>query len=69
MKWKCPNCLLKNEFSSIKSYTNHMRLCTSQPHGNIKNISTTHSKTSTNNTIKYHHPLECLDIIEDDDDS
>ena len=71
MKWKCPNCLLKNEFSSIKYYTNHMRLCTSQLHaGNIKNNSSAHSNTATNkNQVKYTHPLECLDIIEDNDES
>jgi len=66
MKWKCPNCFLRNEFNSIKGYTNHMRLCTSN--GNNKNVSNEKSVTSSGNSNIQYHPLECRDIIDDDEE-
>ena len=57
IKWKCPNCFLRNEFNSIKSYTNHMRVCTAH-------------KSETNfayKKIEHHHHFDYRNVIEDDD--
>ena len=66
MKWKCPNCLLRNEFNSIKSYTNHLRLCTSN--GNNKKLSIEQPISSSGNSNYVYHHLECRDIIDDDEE-
>ena len=56
-KWRCNNCIFHPEFISLKSYTNHIRFCSSNANSNISN-------GNSNNIIPSHH-LECNDIEEE----
>ena len=66
MKWKCTDCFLMNEFNSIKGYQNHMRVCTSN--GNNKKLPIDKPVTSSGNSNIKYHPLECRDIIDDEEE-